>query len=92
MPDFSSAGDRGPLRSSAASRITVLKPSVSYSTNSHWISTSTSSIAAIRHTAIPVRYNSTLTKVRNVLVRLYASYTRHHNNFSPGHNSEMQFV
>ncbi|GFX95750.1 ephrin_rec_like domain-containing protein [Trichonephila clavipes] len=43
MPVFSAASDRGPLRSSTAFRITVLKPLIPYSANSHWISTDTSS-------------------------------------------------
>ncbi|GFW82222.1 hypothetical protein TNCV_5056971 [Trichonephila clavipes] len=41
---------------------------------------------------ILVRYDSTFIKVRNVLVRISASYSRLHNSFSPGNNVQKQFV
>ncbi|GFV95272.1 hypothetical protein TNCV_4586471 [Trichonephila clavipes] len=92
MPVFSAASERGPLKSSTAFRISVLNPSIPYSANSHWISTDSSSNTALRETAIPVYYKLTSIKVRNVLVRISASYMRHRNNFSPGNNVKMQFV
>ncbi|GFS68665.1 hypothetical protein TNCV_1958871 [Trichonephila clavipes] len=92
MPVFSAASDRGPLSSSTVFSITILNPSIPYTSNSHWILTDASSNTEIQKAAIPVRYNTTFIKVRNVLVRISASYTRYHNNFSPGNNFQMQLV